>query len=275
MKKKILFITVMIITVGIFLYMENNYIAITRIEVDSKKLPKGFNGYRIVHLSDLHNKSFGRNQERLVGKIEKLNPDMIVITGDIIDSRRYNEKPSIELIKNISRIAPVYYVPGNHEMRSGKVLSLQKKLEAAGAIVLRNESRIVKVGTDKILVAGIDDPYLNQKKESSVVNYKINKVIGNNKNTYRILLSHRPEKFQIYVNNSIDLTFTGHAHGGQVRLPFVGGIIAPNQGWFPKYTSGKHEKGNSTMIISRGLGNSLAPLRIFNRPEIVVTTLKK
>lgn len=274
MKKKILILIIIIISFGVFIYVNNNNIQITNYEVKSKNLPKEFHEYKIVHLSDLHNKSFGENQRELIVKISHIKPDLIVITGDIIDSRRYDEKPSIELIKGISAIAPVYYVTGNHEIRSGKFPLLEKQLKSAGAVVLRNESEIIKKGKDEVLIAGIDDPFSNQKKESALVDYEINKAIGNKENKYKILLSHRPEKFQVYTKNNIDLTFSGHAHGGQVRLPFIGGIIAPNQGWFPKYTSGKHEKGKSTMIISRGLGNSLAPIRVFNRPEIISVVLK-
>lgn len=274
MKRKILSIIFLVIILGIFVYKGNNHITINEIDAKSRKLPKEFEEYSIVHLSDLHSKSFGKNQKVLIKKIKNINPDLIVITGDIVDSRRYNEKPSIDLVKEVSSIAPVYYVSGNHEIRSGKLPSLEKKLKRSGAIVLRNESRIIRRGKAEILIAGIDDPYSNQKKESALMNYEINMAVGSNKDLYKILLSHRPEKFKVYIKNNIDLTFTGHAHGGQVRIPLIGGVIAPNQGWFPKYTSGKHEKGNSTMIISRGLGNSLAPIRVFNRPEIVVVTLE-
>ncbi|MFU0824758.1 metallophosphoesterase [Clostridium sp.] len=255
--------------------MQNNYITVTNTEVTSKKIPDEFNNFKIAHLSDLHNKSFGKGQKKLVKRIKDINPDIVVITGDIIDSRRYNEKPSLELVKGLSGICEVYYVPGNHEIRTGKLEELEKKLRANGAVVLRNESKIIKKENGEILIAGVDDPSISPKNESDFIDYEISKAIENNEDKYKILLSHRPEKFPVYIKNNIDLTFTGHAHGGQIRLPFIGGVIAPHQGWFPKYTEGKHESGNSIMIISRGLGNSLAPVRIFNRPEIVVTTLKK
>lgn len=273
MNKKIKISIFLLMSMIVFAYIENNCITINEIEIENKKIPTGFNGYKIVHLSDLHNKSFGKDQKTLIRKIEKINPDLVVITGDIIDSRRYDEKPSLKLVEEISKTYPVYYVSGNHEMRSGKFPDLEVKLKKEGATVLRNEGKILKSGQDEIMILGIDDPTLFKKKESVVVDYEIKKAIKSNNNKYKILLSHRPEKFPVYINNKIDLSFCGHAHGGQVRLPLIGGIIAPNQGWFPKYTSGKYEDGISSMVVSRGLGNSRAPLRVFNRPEIVVVTL--
>ncbi|MCY6369739.1 metallophosphoesterase [Clostridium ganghwense] len=275
MKKKIIIFT---LCLGIFFYFQNNFITVNNLEIKSEKIPEDFIGYKIVHLSDLHNKSFGNNQKHLVQKIKKIKPDLIVFTGDIIDRRRYNEKPSLCLIEEITKLAPVYYVTGNHEIWSGKFHTLEKKLKQNGAKVLRNEGRVINKGNSEMLILGIDDPAINStyETEEEVVDKEIKQaMIKKYNDKYKILLSHRPEKFLIYSENNIDLIFSGHAHGGQVRLPFIGGIIAPNQGFFPKYTKGKYQDENSTMVVSRGLGNSLAPLRIFNRPEIVVVTLYK
>lgn len=278
MIKKRIVLSIVFIILMVYPYIGNNMLVINKLQVTSDRIPNGFNGYKIVHLSDLHNKYFGKNQNKLVEKIKKLKPDLIVITGDIVDSRRYNEEPSIKLIEEIKGIAPIYYVPGNHEIRSGKLEEFQKKLQQQGAMVLRNQSKSIIKNNDKIIIAGIDDPTAvkSGKNENDKVQMEINKAIKKEyEGNYRILLSHRPEKFQLYVNNKLDLVFTGHAHGGQVRIPFLGGLIAPHQGLFPKYTSGKHTSGKTTMIVSRGLGNSIAPIRIFNRPEIVEVTLIK
>lgn len=278
MDKKLVIVFIMVVLLIVFVYISNNLIEVSSIKVTSKKIPREFNAYKIVHLSDLHNKSFGKNQEKLVEKVAKISPDLIVITGDIIDSRRYDEVPSLKLVNSIRKIAPVYYVPGNHEMRSGRLKELEQQLIENGAVVLRNESIVLKKGLGQIVIGGIDDPNSSNSnvKENKIVQNRINDAIKNHsKDKYKILLSHRPEKFSIYIRNNIDLIFSGHAHGGQVRLPFLGGIIAPQQGFFPKYTSGKYEEGGSTMIVSRGLGNSLAPLRVFNRPEIIVVQLIK
>jgi predicted MPP superfamily phosphohydrolase len=173
-------------------------------------------------------------------------------------------------------------------MRSGKLDSLQKNLEENGCIVLRNESSVLIKDGEEVTIVGVDDPqssqvYINEKgtlkneeisEDEEILKDEIDKATkGIAKAKYKILLSHRPEKFPLYVKNNMDITFSGHAHGGQVRVPFIGAIIAPHQGFFPKYSSGMYREGESTMIVSRGLGNSLVPVRILNRPEIVITTL--
>lgn len=276
-KKKLSIFMVILVVLSIYIYFENNLIDNTYIYVSSIRVPKSFDGYKIVHLSDLHNKSFGKNQKNLVEKIKDIKPDIIFITGDIVDSRRYDEEPSLELVNSIHKIAPVYYVPGNHEIRSGKLEVLQKNLEQNGCIVLRNENKVITKNNERIIIAGVDDPcnsdvYIGEEK---VLDGRIKDSIKDiPKAEYKILLSHRPEKFPVYAENNIDITFSGHAHGGQVILPFIGAVIAPNQGLFPKYSSGMYKKGESTMIVSRGLGNSLLPVRVFNKPEIVITILK-
>jgi predicted MPP superfamily phosphohydrolase len=276
-KKKWIIFIVILLGLSILTYLGNNFIGETYLEVNSSKIPKSFEGYKIVHLSDLHNKSFGKGQKKLVEKIDEIKPDIILITGDIVDSRRYNEAPSLELVNKIHKIAPVYYVSGNHEVRSGNLETLQKKLEQNGCIVLRNENRVITKNGEEIVIAGVDDPFYpyNYAEEKDILDARIeNSIKDIDKSKYKILLSHRPEKFPLYVENNIDITFSGHAHGGQVRIPIIGAIIAPNQGFFPKYSSGMYKEEESTMIVSRGLGNSIVPVRVFNRPEIVVTTLK-
>lgn len=275
-KKKIIIFTI-IIAILLFLYLQNNMITTTNITVQSSNLPKTFNGYKIVHLSDLHNKTFGKGQKSLIRKIKKTKPDLIVFTGDLIDSRRYNEEPSIKLMKEITKIAPVYYVSGNHEGRSGKFNELEKGLLESGVNVLRNTNKIIKRGEESIYIIGIDDPVLHHfdSYRDDTINNIIEVATDNipNKDGFKILLSHRPEAFSLYSRYGMNLIFSGHAHGGQIRLPFIGALIAPHQGLFPKYTSGKYTQGLSAMIVSRGLGNSLFPQRLFNRPEIILVEL--
>ncbi|PAV29714.1 phosphoesterase [Virgibacillus profundi] len=276
-KKKWLYFLIGIALLIYFFYFQNNSIVTSEYNIRSDKLPPNFNGYKIVQLSDLHNKSFGNNQSDLVKKVKKTEPDSIVFTGDLIDSERYDEKPSLILMEKLVQIAPVYYVTGNHEWRSGKFSSLEGKLENIGIQVLRNTAEEITLGTDKIQIIGIDDPAVDEssaEKAATEENIK-NSIEGIERgDNFHILLSHRPEMFSLYSEYGFDVIFSGHAHGGQFRIPFVGGLIAPDQGLFPKYTSGKHKSANSTMIVNRGLGNSIIPLRIFNRPEIIVVTLK-
>jgi predicted MPP superfamily phosphohydrolase len=223
---------------------------------------------------------FGENQYELVSRIKKVKPDIIVFTGDLVDSKHYEEQPGLELMEQIVNIAPVYYVTGNHEFWSGRFSSLEKKLQERGVKILRNTSDYIEKNGSKIDIIGVDDPIANNTQqyntEGEFLSSEIQKALhGREKQNFTILLSHRPEHLSTYAKHNINLIFSGHAHGGQVRLPFIGGIIAPNQGLLPKYTSGKYQEESSVMIVSRGLGNSIIPQRIFNRPEIVVAKLKK
>ncbi len=271
-----------LIVIAVFLvcfsYFENNSIVISKFEVKSEKLPKSFNNFKIVQISDLHNKVFYKDNNTLVAKIKSQNPDIIVITGDLVDRGKYNEENAISFIDKIKPIAPIYYVNGNHEGWSGKFPSLEKKLKERGVHVLRNESVYYEKGKEKIVILGVDDPAFNTNSHADdYMNEDImkNELLNIDKKNFNILLSHRPELFDVYVHNNIDLVFAGHAHGGQVIIPFIGGIIAPNQGFWPKYYKGMYIKDTTTMVVSRGLGNSVAPQRIFNRPEIISMTLKK
>jgi len=275
-KKQIIFITIIVFLLS-FLYFENNNIVISNYHIKSKTLPKAFNNFKIVQISDLHNKVFYKDNNTLVAKIKSQNPDIIVITGDLVDRRSYNEEDALYFIDKIKSLAPIYYVNGNHEGLSGHFESLEKKLKGAGVFVLRNESLFYEVNKEKILILGVDDPVFNTivyPKANMNEDIMKNQLLHvDNKKYFRILLSHRPEFFELYANSNIDVAFTGHAHGGQIIIPFVGGIFSPNQGFFPKYYKGMYTKNNTTMVLSRGLGNSVAPQRIFNRPEIVSVTL--
>lgn len=270
--KKHIKLIVIIVFLLCFSYFENNNIVITKYSIKSDKLPKSFNNFKIVQISDLHNKIFYKDNNSLVSKIKSQNPDIIVITGDLVDRRRYNEENALSFIDKVKSIAPIYYVNGNHEGWSGKFESLEKKLKEKGVILLRNESIDYEMDKEKIVILGVDDPSFNNGDYSEdIIKEELLQV--DSKKNYTILLSHRPELFDLYVYNNIDVAFTGHAHGGQIIIPFIGGVIAPNQGFFPKYYKGMYTKNNTTMVLSRGLGNSIVPQRIFNRPEIVTVTL--
>ncbi|SDQ77848.1 metallophosphoesterase [Virgibacillus salinus] len=274
-KKKLLLVLAIIVFAIALSYHQNNVLTTTELDVHSDELPEGFDGYRIVHLSDLHSKSFGENQKRLVERVKNENPDLIVFTGDIVDQKDFNKKPGIILMENIATIAPVYFVTGNHEWWSEEYSSLENDLEGAGVSVLRNSSELIQVKGSSIAISGIDDPARAEDSyaEKGIVSESIDSLKIKMSAEFSILLSHRPEMFSVYQDHKIDLTFSGHAHGGQFRLPFIGGVIAPDQGLFPNYTAGKYVENGSAMIVSRGLGNSIIPQRIFNRPEVVSVTL--
>ncbi|WP_242245008.1 metallophosphoesterase [Bacillus cereus group sp. BfR-BA-01330] len=279
MKKKINRIVMIIcILVGftIFLYLQNNLISITEIKITSSKIPSSFKGYKILQISDLHNKKFGDNQDVLIQKMKSIEPDIIAITGDLIDSKSYDAEVSMQLIREMVKKYPIYFVTGNHEQWSGKYNSLEKELKKYGVNVLRNEHVGIRKGEQEINLLGIDDPEFGtgNHDEGNIIIDEIKKAkIEMQPDRYNVLLSHRPEFIKEYTNERLDLVLSGHAHGGQVRLPFIGGLVAPNQGVLPKYTAGLYVEQNTSMVVSRGLGNSIIPQRILNRPEIVVVQL--
>lgn len=260
-----------------FFIWQNNSIVITKFEYFNEKIPSEFDDFTIAHISDLHNKRFGEDQIKILSKVKSASPDIIVITGDLIDRRKYDLETAMIFINGAIDIAPVYYVSGNHEAWSGKFSSIKESLIDTGVNIIDNTEIELFKGKSSINILGVSDPdfftsdYL-EGTNTTEMTQKLNQ--WSTDNDFKILLSHRPELFDLYCDNNMDLIFTGHAHGGQFRIPFVGGLIAPDQGLFPQFTSGSYHKNSSTMFVSRGLGNSIVPIRIFNRPEIVVVTLK-
>ncbi|UYX54793.1 metallophosphoesterase [Bacillus thuringiensis] len=274
-KRIILFIGTLV-GISIFLYLQNNLISITEVKITSSKIPSSFKGYKILQISDLHNKKFGDNQDVLIQKVKSINPDIIAITGDLIDSKSYDAEISMQVIRELAKEYTVYFVTGNHEKWSGKYNNLEKELKKHHVTVLRNEHVSIQKDGQEINLLGIDDPEFTSGNcdEEHIVKSGIRQAKdGMNSDGFKVLLSHRPEFLEVYADEKVDLVLSGHAHGGQVRLPFIGGLVAPNQGILPKYTAGLYEKQNTSMIVSRGLGNSIIPQRIFNRPEIVVVQL--
>ena len=276
-KNKIFIIIVTVLVFIVFFIWQNNDIVTTDVVYKNSKIPKEFEGFNIVHISDLHNKMFGKDQKTILNKIVKTRPDIIVITGDLVDRRRYDLEKAIVFIEGAINIAPVYYVPGNHEAWSGKYETIKKRLLSAGAIVLDDEKKDIEIEGSTIEILGLKDPaFLTSSYVDGIDEVLLEESLASlaESDKFQVLLSHRPELFSIYAKHNIDLSFTGHAHGGQFRIPFLGGLVAPNQGIFPEYTSGSHIIDDSTMVVSRGLGNSIMPIRIFNRPEIVKVVLK-
>ena len=277
--KRIIIISLIVILLlfcGFYLYFQNTALQVTKFFIVDSKIPKSFNNYRIIQLSDFHNTTSKKLTNQLVEEITKEEPNIIVITGDLIDSRRTNVDVVINFLGKIKDIAPIYYVSGNHESRISEYETLKKEMNGLGINLLDNKVIEIQKKDDIINLIGIDDPSFSNTIEvddCEIIEDQI-KSVNYDENFYTILLSHRPEAFKTYVNENINLIFSGHAHGGQIRLPFIGGIFVPNQGFFPKYTSGKYEEKNTTMIVSRGIGNSLFPFRINNRPELIVVELK-
>ncbi len=275
--KIVAMIFVLILLTGYYLYYENTTLKVTTYLIDQNSIPDDFDGYKIVQISDLHNTASEKLRSTVIKEIKAQDPDMIALTGDMIDSRKTNIEIALRLIEEIKDVAPIYFVSGNHEARVESYALLKEKLKENGVILLENRAVSIKKGEAEISLIGIDDPAMAHEsyvEDSEIVKVELNQC-DFDKRGYSILLSHRPELLDTYTKNDIDLVLTGHAHGGQIRLPFLGGIVAPNQGLFPKYTSGTFEKEGTTMIVSRGIGNSIFPYRINNRPELVVAVLHK
>ena len=276
-KKWILVLLALILAVLIvWTLWGNTALEVNEYEIVNDRIPQGFDGFRIAQISDLHNAEFGERNEKLIQLLSQTDPDIIVITGDLIDSRHTDIEIALDFARQAVKLAPVYYVSGNHEARVREYEDLKMGLAEAGVVMLENQkARITREG-ENITLMGIDDPsfledYLFGDSES--VARQVIENLQNESDGYTVLLSHRPEQFNLYVDTGMDLVFSGHAHGGQFRLPFVGGLVAPNQGFIPKYDAGQFTQENTTMIVSRGVGNSIIPIRVNNRPEIVVATL--
>lgn len=265
-----------IIFITVWVLIANKALEINSYTLKTEKLGSEFNGYRIAHISDIHNAEIGKDNEKLIKKLKTSCPDIIVITGDLIDSRKTNIDISVNLAKEAISIAPCYYVTGNHESRIEEYDALRDSLKEIGVTVLENDTVSIKKGTSAISISGINDPSFykgpGSKSEKEIVKEQI-EALHTSQDSFTLLLSHRPELFPIYAEYEFDLVLSGHAHGGQFRLPGIGGLFAPNQGFFPKYDEGLFESDNTRMIVSRGIGNSLFPFRLNNKPEIILIEL--
>lgn len=260
----------------VWAHFGNTALVLTSYTVTSEALPEVFDGFRIAQVSDLHNAEMGKDNERLLSLLEEAEPDIIVITGDMIASPR-NTRVDVALhfAEQAAEIAPCYYVTGNHEQKTEKYKDLKVGLVALGVAVLEDASVKVERGGKAITVLGAQDPSFHTDPtltDEEIMHAKL-KALMSEVNGYTILLSHRPELFEIYAKYGVDMVFSGHAHGGQFRLPFVGGVVAPDQGLFPKYDAGLFSKGVTHMVVSRGIGNSIIPVRVNNRPEVVLVEL--
>ena len=280
-KRLVIILTSVILVLAVFvgfIAWGNKALMITEITVNSQKLPENFEGFKIAHVSDLHNDEFGKDNAKLISLIENSAPDIIAITGDIFDCHHTDVDVAIEFAEKAVQIAPCYYVAGNHEQRVPD--AYEKLIDAfkeIGIVVLDNKAVTVERAGQSINVLGVSDPgfetdYLFGDTEG-VLNRHLTELMTD-KESFNLLLSHRPELFELYERHDVDLVLTGHAHGGQFRLPFVGGLYAPNQWLFPEYDAGLYTEDNTNMIVSRGIGNSLFPFRFNNRPEVVLVTLE-
>lgn len=243
---------------------------ISRYEVNSKKLPESFDGFKIVQLSDLHGAEFGEDGMGLVEKVKELEPDIIALTGDFVTDE--GDLAAVEkLAARLTELCPVYFVSGNHEFGSGLAVKVRNILERAGIKYLSNEYLTISRGEDEILLGGVEDPlaYADMLSPDELAQ-KMNDAAPD---AFKILLGHRNYWMTEYPELPVDLIFCGHAHGGLIRIPGVGGLIGTDRRLFPDFDAGEYNNGRYTLIVSRGLGNSVPIPRVFNRPEIVCVEL--
>ncbi len=244
--------------------------------VCSNGIPEAFDAYKIVQISDLHDAQIGENNEKLIAMTAETEPDCIVLTGDFVDSSRFHPELSLSVAESLVKIAPVYYVSGNHEaiLPDADYQALTDGLRGLGVCVLEDESAELTRDGQSIRLIGLTDigfhpGTLEEKKDA--LRMALSALLPEDE--FSVTLAHRPELMDVYTECGAPLVLSGHAHGGQIRLPGIGGLIAPGQGLFPKYTEGKYEENGTTLVVSRGIGNSVLPLRVNDRPQIVVVQL--
>jgi predicted MPP superfamily phosphohydrolase len=274
-KRRIVILSVLIpILLGCIIWVihSNTVPTLTEVAIPAEGLPRGFDGFRIVQVSDLHDAEFGKDHEKTLDLIRKAEPDVIFLTGDMIDKHgtRTDVALTVAFAEQAVEIAPCYYVTGNHEgaIPAETYAELEEALLSLGVTVLHGEAVTLERGGDSVTLAGIDSPAFGHGESASP---DLSELCGTG---YTILLAHHPDFIARYAEAGADLVFSGHVHGGQFRIPFLGGLYVPNQGFFPEYDAGLYTEGDTNMFISRGMGNSAFPFRINNRPEIVVIELE-
>lgn len=241
-------------------------------------LPQSFDGYRVVQLSDLHMTEFGRNDENLLEVVKKQKPDIIVMTGDFLNDHSektdgHQTETLAPFLEELSKIAPCYFVSGNHEWASGEIGKLTEKLAKTNIIYLHNEYVLLEKGGDSIVLAGVEDP--NGPKDMLRPNALADKIAKKYPDKYVMLLGHRNDWLKKYPDLKVNTILCGHSHGGIVRLPFTGGVFGTERDFFPKYDAGVFNEGNYDMLVSRGLGGDAFLPRFLNNPELVTVILKK
>ena len=269
-----------ILGVGYYLYRQNHTIQVSRYELKIPNTGDSLSGIKLIQLTDLHLPNGGASIEKILTHVKEEKPHLILLTGDLIHSGN-QDFPSVELVhlaEELTSVAIVYAISGNHDVGSGDIEKWTTLLENTGIRVLKNESEWIPLGEEGFVLMGLSESEILRHSPGTILN-KIELPLGK-EHLPKVLLAHHPEYFEEYivdVSKRPALTFTGHAHGGQVILPIVGGLFAPGQGILPKYDFGLYASESvpsSRMILSRGLGNSHFPFRINNRPEVVVVTFK-
>lgn len=249
-----------------YMHFQINSIQVKKYTIVIQDLPEEFQGFTILQLTDLHSKNFGREQAKLVQVLNQQSFDLVALTGDLIDYSNPDMEPIETLLSQFDPVKPIFFVPGNHELR-GNYYQIRNRFKAMGVKVLENQSYPVVKGDSRLWILGVKDTYADQDR----LDQALQKM--EQEQSPKILLAHAPNIYPQAIESQIDLLLVGHTHGGQVRLPLIGALIAPGQGLFPKYDYGLYHSGQTQMIISGGLGESHLPIRLNMPPEIVLITL--
>ena len=269
----VLFLTLIVVT---WVIWSNIALEITKIKIEDINMPYTLDGFKIVQISDLHNYEYGKNNEKLIENVKKEKPNIIAITGDFIDYQGQKKDVALYVAQKCVEIAPTFYITGNHESGIYNYDDFMNKLRDVGVEILDNRLIEFPYNNTYINVVGILDPSdgFYGYDYGEITFNRLEKAMEGKKDYYTILLTHRPEYYEVYKQFPINLVLSGHTHGGQFRLPFVGGVLGHNKVLFPKYDAGLFIENGVYMMISRGLGSSFrVPIRINNRPELVVIEL--
>jgi len=260
---KLALIVLGIILVAAYVFFEVHMVRVTKYTVYIENLPEKFDGFTLLQLSDFHSKQFGKEQQKLMDLINKQDYDLVVITGDLTNKHNPKTEPVAQLLKRLAG-KPVYFVPGNHEWWNG--FKTRKLLQESGVNIFINSAEKIQIADQHVWLVGVDDPYRGRDDLKTAL-------AGTDDGAPKVLLAHAPNIFPEAISRKVDLLLVGHTHGGQVRLPFVGALVIPGQGFLPKWDYGMFETGKTTMIVNSGLGESDLSIRINNRAEIVLVTL--
>jgi len=274
-----LIILLIVVIIAVFILIDSNSRLVTvEYKLRYDNLPPVFDGYRIVLLADLHGAEHGTDNEKLVDQIRAANPDIIAVAGDLAD--KYQPGKPVEkqieiartLFNQLTVIAPVYYVTGNHDWETEVRTPLFKMLEETDVDVLRNQYKPLTIGSETIILAGVEDPHgpADMIKPDEL----IRRIKDREDAEFIIVMYHRNYDLMVFSNLGVDLVLSGHAHGGMVRLPFTDGLVGPQLEFLPTYTSGVYTMGNTNMVVTRGLGNHLGWTRFLNNPQVVVVELQ-
>lgn len=275
---------IMVKSAGAFsdLFPENHMLQTTEYTISSEKIPREFEGYRILQLSDLHSRCFGHKNARLLRKIEEAEPDLIVMTGDMITRTDLDHHVFLHAARLLGKRYLCYYVLGNHEqaLKPADFSVYLACVSSFGVRVLDNAKADLFRNGESIRLYGMWYPLKYYKESKHIAKHEVfqagdmHRLMGRcDASRYTILLTHNPLSFPVYSGWGADLTLCGHVHGGMIRLPFLGGLLSPERGFFPKYSAGAYERKETEMIVSRGLGSGLFGARILNPPEIVLIKL--